>query len=97
MDVHVDSLVLEVTNFKEELEDPKKISFTFIVTSEDYYDVTTVLYKNNLFVMVPNEDIAFHATITNYATSITNLYVEGEEGEFYLELTETDSVQNSEK
>lgn len=65
-----------------------KVSFAFEVTSEDYHDVTTLLYKNDFMVKVPDEDLEFPAVITNYSTSITNLYEQGAVGTFKVELIE---------
>jgi len=65
-----------------------KVSFVFEVTSEDYHDVTTLLYKNDFMVKVPDEDLEFPAVITNYSTSITNLYEQGAVGTFKVELIE---------
>lgn len=65
-----------------------QISFEFTVTHEDYHDVTTLLYKNDFIVHVPKKNLEFPAVITNYSTSITNLYEKGSTGLFKLELTE---------
>lgn len=66
----------------------RHISFDFEVTSEDYHDITTLLYKNDFNVTIPGKNIQFDATISNYSTSITNLYEEGQTGDFHLELEE---------
>jgi predicted component of viral defense system (DUF524 family) len=66
-----------------------KIKFTFKVTSADYHMVTTLLYKNHFDVEVPRLHLKFKGTITNYSTSITNLYKENQVGDYTLELTET--------
>lgn len=65
-----------------------RISFDFKVTHETYHDVTVLLYENDFTVKVPEENLTFHAVISNYSTSITNLYEEGAIGDFKLELTE---------
>ena len=67
---------------------PYKVAIEFIVTHESYHDVTTLLYKNDFLVEIPEESIKFPARISNYSTSVTNLYEKGSEGEFYLELIE---------
>ena len=84
--VWINDYPIEARNFKREARDPYKISFEFTVTHEDYHDVTTLLYEIDFIVKVPDEGLEFHAVISNYATSVTNLYKEGEEGEFRLEL-----------
>lgn len=65
-----------------------ELSFYFKVTSETYHDITVLLYENNFFVQIPEKNINFSATIGQYATSITNLYEEGKEGDFFLSLVE---------
>ena len=77
-----------INNLQRETSERIKISFDFIVTHEDYHNVTTLLYENDFIVKVPEENLEFPATISNYSTSITNLYEEGAEGEFKLELIE---------
>lgn len=69
-------------------EKPLKISFQFQVKSEEYHEITTLLYKNDFKVEVPEENLNFDAVISNYSTSITNLYEENNVGEFRLELME---------
>ncbi|MBP2080034.1 hypothetical protein J2Z64_004346 [Oceanobacillus polygoni] len=66
----------------------RKVSFDFKVTSEEYHDLTTMLYKNDFIIQIPEENLEFQATIHNYATSITNLYEAGAVGDFSLELVE---------
>ncbi|WP_339230133.1 DUF3219 family protein [Oceanobacillus sp. FSL K6-2867] len=66
----------------------RKVSFDFKVTSEEYHDITTLLYKNDFIVQIPEENLEFRATIYNYATSITNLYEADAVGDFRLELVE---------
>lgn len=68
-----------------------RISFEFKVTHEESHDVTTLLYENDFTVKVPGENLEFPAAISNYSTSITNLYVEGTVGDFKLELTEKET------
>lgn len=84
----INNFPLEVNNLQRETSERIKISFDFIVTHENYHNVTTLLYENDFIVKVPEENLKFPATITNYSTSITNLYEEGAEGEFKLELIE---------
>ncbi|TRM10560.1 DUF3219 family protein [Lentibacillus cibarius] len=68
-----------------------KLNFDFKVTHDMYHDVTTLLYENNFIVKVPDKNLEFSAVITNYSTSITNLYEPGAVGDFKLELTEKES------
>ncbi|MBT2644124.1 DUF3219 family protein [Bacillus sp. ISL-41] len=66
----------------------KRIAVHFPVTSEDYHDVTTLLYKGEFDVQVPAKDIAFRGQIVEYSTSVTNLYKSGQVGTFKLVLLE---------
>ncbi|HZG70328.1 MAG TPA: DUF3219 family protein, partial [Chondromyces sp.] len=66
----------------------KKINVRFLVKSEEYHSITTLLYEQTFTVKVPEKDLSFRGTITQYSTSITNLYEENQVGEFKLELTE---------
>lgn len=86
--VWINNYPIEARNIKIETEARKKISFEFTVTHEDYHDITTLLYKNDFMIKVPDDGLEFPATISNYSTSVTNLYKEGAEGEFKLELAE---------
>lgn len=86
--VLINEYAIDANNFQKEVANRRKISFTFTVTHNDYHDITTLLYKNDFIVNVPTENLQFAATITNYSTSITNLYEEGAVGTFQLELTE---------
>lgn len=65
-----------------------KIGFEFKVKSEEYHDITTLLYANDFRVRVPGKGLDFPATIHSYSTSITNLYQENAVGDFKLELIE---------
>ncbi|MBT2661180.1 DUF3219 family protein [Bacillus sp. ISL-45] len=66
----------------------KRIAVEFSVTSEDYHDVTTLLYKGEFDVQVPARDAAFRGKIVEYSTSVTNLYKSGQVGTFKLALLE---------
>lgn len=84
----IDDYLIEAKKLEIKNESPYIIYIEFLVTHEEYHDVTTLLYKNDFTVKVPDENIEFQARISNYSTSITNLYEEGSEGEFRLELIE---------
>ena len=88
--VQLDNMVINITGFQQEFIDEKrKITFDFKVKSgEEYHDITTLLYKQTFDVKVPEKNIEFRGTISNYSTSITNLYEEGNVGDFKLELVE---------
>jgi len=78
--VLINNFPIEAKNFQKEASERWKISFEFTVTHEDYHDVTTLLYENDFIVKVPAENLEFPATISNYSTSITNLYEAGAAG-----------------
>ncbi len=91
----LDDVSITITDFEEKKIVEKKtnqtlrlISFNFKVTSKDYHQITTLLYKMNFNVKIPAKDIQFSATIHSYSTSITNLYKEGNVGDFQLALIE---------
>lgn len=94
VEVYIEDMIIRAINFKQnvllrEEKELKKISFDFKVSSEDYHDVTTLLYKQNFLVKVPEKSLEFPATIHHYFTSITDLYIKGNVGNFSLELIET--------
>lgn len=64
------------------------LSVEFDVTSEEYHEVTTLLYGGEFDIKVPAEGIAFRGTIVEYSTSVTNLYEQGQVGVFKLKLME---------
>ncbi|WP_226035300.1 DUF3219 family protein [Aquibacillus saliphilus] len=81
--------MIPVTNYQESVEDELvMISVDFKVSHEEYHEITTLLYKGSFDVNVPEKNVSFFATIQNYFTSITNLYQEGEVGDFHLSLVE---------
>ncbi|GAA0453810.1 DUF3219 family protein [Alkalibacillus silvisoli] len=91
MKVMINNETIEAVTFEEETVDvagevKKLIKFDFKVKHEDYHDITTLLYKNDFQVSVPDQSINMNATIYNYSTSLTNLYKEGAIGDFHLEL-----------
>lgn len=69
----------------------QQVSFTFLVKSEEYHEIAVLLYEREFRVTIPENDMSFRGIITNYATSITNLYKENAIGEYSLELTEVPS------
>jgi hypothetical protein len=66
----------------------QRISAEFNVTSEEYHDVTTLLYKGEFDVEVPDKQLIFRGKMVEYSTSITNLYENGQVGVFRLVLLE---------
>ena len=81
--------VIQLTRYEEEkVNGLYKISVMFNVTSEEYHDITTLLYLGTFDVEIPGNDLRFRGTIHNYSTSITNLYNKDQVGEYKLILLE---------
>lgn len=88
-DIVLNETSINVYKYEEEKQDDlHKISIEFHVTSEEYHDITTLLYKGTFDVKVPERDLSFRASIQQYSTSFTNLYIKGQIGEFKLSLLE---------
>ena len=94
-EVLLNDVSISITDFHEEEFNDKAtgkklriIGFNFKVTSEEYHDITTLLYQLNFQVKIPEKELEFPATIHSYSTSITNLYKENQVGDFKLELIE---------
>ncbi|MCH1625716.1 DUF3219 family protein [Ferdinandcohnia quinoae] len=80
---------LKITKYEEErVNGLNKISVEFHVTSEEYHDITTLLYEGKFDIKIPNKSLAFKGKIQEYSTSITNLYEKGQVGLFKLSLIE---------
>src|SRR5690625_6565564 len=75
--VLIDNYEITPTKLETENEGKRKVYLEFLVEHKDYHDITTLLYKNDFTVNIPEIALQFEATITNYSTSITNLYEEG--------------------
>lgn len=73
---------------EEKINGLYKISVDFNVTSEEYHDITTLLYSGTFDVKIPERDVTFSGTIYNYSTSFTNLYVKDQIGQYKLTLLE---------
>lgn len=89
--VYLNDRLVEAVQFEQEaLKEPerKKLILDFKVTSEDYHDVAVLLYEMDFHVRVPEKNLDFQASITNYSTSVTNLYLGNEVADYHLELTE---------
>lgn len=91
----LNNTVIPVYNFEENSQDGLlNIVVDFKVTSDNYHDIVTLLYKGVFDVNIPEKGIAFKGTIQEYYTSITNLYKKGEVGDYHLSLLE---VKNNEE
>lgn len=81
--------VIHLCSYEEEkVNGLYKVSVDFNVTSDDYHDMTTLLYIGTFDVEIPEQNLIFRGTIHNYSTSITNLYVKDQIGQFKLTLME---------
>lgn len=89
---------IRLESYKEAQEDGLiKVWIEFKVTSEDYHDITSLLYKGKFDVNVPEKGLSFKGEIQEYATSITNLYEKGQVGDFRLCLRQTEDERNMTK
>ena len=88
-EIVLNDMPIQIYSYEQEIVKGKtKVSVDFKVTSEEYHDITTLLYKGNFHVNVPEEDLDFQGTIHQYSTSFTNLYEKGQVGDFSLSLIE---------
>lgn len=87
----LNSVPLEVFHYQEVKASGRKrrnISFVLKVTSEAYHDIAVLLYEQTFKVEVPKQEVLFWGTITNYSTSMTNLYHADKVSDFFVEITE---------
>ncbi len=90
-EIQLNDTKIKITQYEEEKNKSGiQISVTFYVTSEEYHDITTLLYEGTFNVKVPEKHIEFRGTIQEYSTSITNLYEKGQIGEYKLTLKEVE-------
>ena len=94
-EIILNGVAIAITDFQEDKIIDKTtgkrlrvIKFNFKVTSKEYHRITTLLYKMNFHVEIPERNLVFPATIHSYSTSITNLYKENNVGDFKLALIE---------
>lgn len=95
LQIQLNDQIFDALSFSEEsTADPasqklhRKIIFDFKVTSESYHDVAVLLYEMEFHVRIPEKDLDFQASISNYSTSVTNLYLDGQVADYHLELIE---------
>lgn len=88
-EIIIDDTILPITDYKQNEKAGKLHVFVkFNVSSDQYHDMTTMLYKDNFHIKVPQKNLLFEAKITQYATSITNLYKKDQVGVFKVNFTE---------
>ncbi|MBO0587962.1 DUF3219 family protein [Sporosarcina sp. E16_8] len=87
--IFLNDRVIYIGRYEEEIVNGLyKVSVDFNVTSDDYHDMTTLLYSGIFDVKIPERNLLFRGSIHNYSTSITNLYVKDQIGQFKLTLIE---------
>lgn len=88
-EIMLDETIISITNYEEKkVNDLIQLSVDFLVTSEDYHAITTLLYKNKFDVRVPERNLSFHGVINQYSTSLTNLYKKNQVSQFSLQIIE---------
>ncbi|WP_226665322.1 DUF3219 family protein [Metabacillus litoralis] len=88
-EIIIDGKNLAITNYKEKtINGLVEISIQFNVLSEDYHNITTLLYKDTFHITVPEKNTYITAKITQYSTSITNLYNKEQTGIFKVRFSE---------
>ena len=88
-EIILDNTLIKINHYEaEKVNGLHYISVEFDVTSEEYHDIATLLYKGTFEVTVPDSVLFFRGTIQKYSTSITNLYEEGQVGKYKLSLLE---------
>lgn len=89
--IYLNEVPILVSELKEEkINGLNKLSIVFPVTSKEYHDITVLLYKQEFNVFIPTSNITFYGKIVQFYTTITDLYKEGNIGEFTLSLLEID-------
>lgn len=80
---------IEVKEFQQTEENGRiVISVVFDVTSGEYHDVSVLLYEDQFDLEVPGKDMKFKCVISQFSTSMDNLYEEGNVGEYRVTFTE---------
>ncbi|MBM7661841.1 hypothetical protein JOC85_002648 [Bacillus mesophilus] len=88
-EIILNNIPIKVESYKEDnIDGLIKISVDFKVTSDEYHDITTLLYNGTFEVKVLPKGFTFQGTITQYSTSFTNLYEKNQVGVFSLSLLE---------
>jgi len=90
-EVRLDEVTIKVTKlFQENINGLHKITIVFPVRSEEYHDTAVLLYRKEFKVTIPSNNIEFEGRIVQFYTSITDLYKEGNVGEYTVSLLEKD-------
>lgn len=78
---------LKIKQYKEN-SDGTKINIIFDLKSEDYHDITSLLYKGRFHIEVPEKNKVFTGDIINYFTDRTNLYEDNQTAEYNITFKE---------
>ncbi len=88
-EIHLDQTPIKVYEYKDERENGlHRLTVSFKVTSEEYHDIAVLLYQETFDIHVPEQGLNFRGRITNYSTSITNLYEKGNVGDYQVTFSE---------
>ncbi|WP_096199801.1 DUF3219 family protein [Bacillus sp. FJAT-45350] len=88
-EISLNDRAINIDSYTEEkVQGLHKIDVEFKVTSEEYHEITTLLYQGMFDVNVPEKELSFRGSIQQYFTSVTNLYEEGQVGTFTVSLLE---------
>ncbi|MEH7237441.1 DUF3219 family protein [Bacillus sp. JJ1562] len=87
--IYLNDYKLEVSNYQEDnINNFLLVKVDFKVASKEYHEITTLLYKGDFELKVPERNLACKVMIQEYSTSITNLYEKDQVGDFTLTLRE---------
>lgn len=87
-DIPIDAKKLVCSKVTKQDRELVQVETEFDVTHERYHEITSELYKNDFLIKVPEKNLAFHAEILTYSTSITNLYEKDSVGDFRVTFIE---------
>ena len=88
-EILLNEVPIKVTKLIEEkVNGLHKVTVVFPVTSEEYHDTAVLLYKQEFKVSIPSLHIEFYGKIVQFFTSVTDLYKEGNVGEYTVSLLE---------
>ncbi|WP_175639066.1 DUF3219 family protein [Metabacillus schmidteae] len=91
-EIMLNDTTISITNYEEKTKNNlMQISFDFLVTSDKYHEITTLLYKSEFDVKIQEKNLSFHGVINNYSTSLTNLYKENQVSRFSLQIIEQEN------
>ncbi|MFC7686885.1 DUF3219 family protein [Ureibacillus sp. GCM10028918] len=88
-EIKLNDTVIPVEKYEKTTVDGlHNIIIDFKVTSENYHDIAVLLYEGTFNVSVPEKNLSFKGSIQQYWTSVTNLYENGQIGDYHVSLLE---------